>query len=202
MTLETTISSSLLVRLRAGERDAWQRIVTTYGPVVHRRCRRKGLETADADDVTQEVFRAVSTGIGQFRREQAGESFEAWLAGIVRHKLADHYRQRERMVGADGGSTARQRLEQLPDTFDADGWGPSELQRDVVRRIADLLRVDFEERTWRAFWLTCVDGKATHEAADSLRMTPGAVRNARSKVRQRLIAEFGEVLGLGASRPS
>lgn len=199
MPLDTTLSSSLLVRLRSGDRDAWRRLVTAYGPVVHRRCRRRGLATADADDVTQEVFRAISSGLERFRRETSGESFEAWLAGIVRHKLADHFRQLDRPAVAAGGSTARQRLENLAQQDAADGWEATDIRRDVVRRIVALLRVDFEERTWQAFWLTCVDGLATDEAAATLRMTPGAVRNARSKVRKRLLAEFGEVLSLGES---
>ena len=61
----------------------------------------------------------------------------------------------------------------------------------LVRRALGLLRTDFEENTWRAFWRTAVDGLPAAEVADELNMSSAAVRKAKSRVLQRLREELG-----------
>jgi DNA-directed RNA polymerase specialized sigma24 family protein len=48
---------------------------------------------ADATDVTQEVFRAVSGAIEKFRRERPGDTFRGWLRVIARNKVRHHFRR-------------------------------------------------------------------------------------------------------------
>jgi RNA polymerase sigma-70 factor, ECF subfamily len=59
-----------------------------YGYVL-RRVRNR----SDAEDLTAEAFMAAVTSIG---RGQVDEVTPAWLIGIARHKLADHWRRAER----------------------------------------------------------------------------------------------------------
>ena len=59
-----------------------------YGYVL-RRVRNR----TDAEDLTAEAFMAAVTSIG---RGQVDEVTPAWLIGIARHKLADHWRRAER----------------------------------------------------------------------------------------------------------
>lgn len=110
----STISSTLLDRIRARRPDAWQRLVDLYGPVVYRWCRQLGVGSADAADCVQEVFAAVAAGIGQFHRDRPGDSFGAWLRTITRSKVADHFRRRQGRPDAEGGTTAYQQLLNLP----------------------------------------------------------------------------------------
>ena len=52
-----TTRATLLVRLRdAGDEDAWQQFLELYAPVVFRLYRRRGLQDADAADLTQDVL--------------------------------------------------------------------------------------------------------------------------------------------------
>ena len=114
--LETTgssLSSSLLTRLQCRDGDAFQRLVELYGPVVYGWCRRRGLQPADAADLGQEVFASVAQRIADFRRDRPSDSFRAWLWGIARHKLLDHWRGRERRPVAVGGSEAQAQLAQV-----------------------------------------------------------------------------------------
>jgi RNA polymerase sigma-70 factor (ECF subfamily) len=58
----------------------------------------------------------------------------------------------------------------------------------------ELVRGEFEERTWQAFWLTTIDGRAPAALADELGMTSAAIRQAKSRVLRRLKQEMGELL--------
>jgi hypothetical protein len=44
--------SSLLEGLRQGDAASWRRLALLYGPLVYGWCRRRGLQAADAQDVT------------------------------------------------------------------------------------------------------------------------------------------------------
>ena len=52
-------ASHLLEQVKANEEPAWRRLATLYTPLVYSWARRAGLQTEDAADVVQEVFRAV-----------------------------------------------------------------------------------------------------------------------------------------------
>ena len=112
MSQDTSTSSSLLRRAMGREPDAWQRLVTLYTPLVHHWCRQAGIADDEAPDVAQEVFAAVSSSLPSFQADRPGTSFRAWMRGIARHKLLDHLRHRTEF--AAGGTTAQQRLMQVP----------------------------------------------------------------------------------------
>ena len=185
-------SLSLLDRARHHDEPSWQRLVTLYGPLVEHWCRRGGARPEDAADLAQEVFLAVSQGLERFERRGPG-SFRAWVRGITRHKLLDCYRRAERQAAAAGGSTALERLQEIPDPRPGSDEDADEMS-GLYRRALDLIRGEFEERTWQAFWLTAVEGREAPAAAAELGMSPVAVRIARSRVLARLRAEADELI--------
>jgi RNA polymerase sigma-70 factor (ECF subfamily) len=185
-------SLSLLDRARHHDEPSWQRLVTLYGPLVEHWCRRGGARPEDAADLAQEVFLAVSQGLERFERRGPG-SFRAWVRGITRHKLLDCYRRAERQAAAAGGSTALERLLDIPDPQPGSDEDADEMS-ELYRRALDLIRGEFEERTWQAFWLTAVEGREAPAAAAKLGMSPVAVRIARSRVLARLRAEADELI--------
>src|SRR5438132_1672349 len=63
-------SLTLLDKLKRGDLDAWDRMVSLYYPLVYGWCRPKVLQTQDAEDVVQEVFRAVNADLKNFRRKR------------------------------------------------------------------------------------------------------------------------------------
>jgi RNA polymerase sigma-70 factor (ECF subfamily) len=65
---------------------------------------------------------------------------------------------------------------------------------DLYRRALDLIRSEFEERTWRAFLMVTVEGRLPADVAVELGTTPGAVYIAKSRVLKRLREEFGDLL--------
>ncbi len=190
----TGTSSSLIGRVKADEAGAWDRLVALYAPLVHHWCRRWDLQEDDLADVFQEVFKTLVVHIAGFRREPAGGTFRGWLWKITRSKALDHFRKSARDAQGVVGSEAGVRLAQIPGPEPMEEADPAEAEamRRLFLRGLDLIRGEFEERTWRAFWRTSVEGRATREVASELSMTPGAVRVAKSRVLQRLREELGD----------
>lgn len=151
-------SLSLLQGMRDRDPLKWKRFAAIYTPLIYSWCRRASVSEQEAADVAQEVFRAVATQIDGFRRDQPGDSFRGWLWGICRYKINDYFRRRARQPQAIGGSEGHARLSELPDTAPED-WGERDQQDDaqiVYHRALELIQVEFETRTWRAFWLVVV----------------------------------------------
>jgi RNA polymerase sigma-70 factor (ECF subfamily) len=193
---QTSTSRSLLERVRADEPAAWERLVGLYAPLVYHWCRQYGVQEHDAADVFQEVFQSVAAHIGGFRRERPGDTFRGWVRTITHNKVLDHFRRRGREPQAAGGSEMQQRLSEAPAESDVSGDDSRDgaLERGLFHRALELIRADFEDRTWRAFWRTAVDGETAHEVGIELNMTPGAVRVAKSRVLQRLREELGDLM--------
>src|ERR1043166_4729728 len=190
-------SLSLLARVKANDPAAWDRLVTLYAPVVLGWCRRWDLQEQDAADVFQEVFSAVATHIAGFHRDQPGDTFRGWLRTIAMNKVRDHFRRLGRDPQGAGGTDALTRLAQLPSPAPIAEEEPrddSAATNGLFRRALELIRDQFEERTWQAFWRTAVEGRAAADVAADLRMTAGAVRVAKSRVLQRLREELGDLI--------
>jgi RNA polymerase sigma-70 factor (ECF subfamily) len=192
----TGTSRSLLERVKANEPTAWERLVALYAPLVMHWCRRWNLQDEDSADVFQEVFLAVATHIATFRKNGARDTFRGWLRTITRNKVLDHFRRLGRDAGGVGGTDANLRLAQLPDSepSEEESSADQEAENSLFRRALDLIRGEFEERTWQAFWRTTVEGRVPKDVADELKMSPGAVRVAKCRVLQRLREELGDAL--------
>jgi len=65
--------------------------------------------------------------------------------------------------------------------------------RQLRLRALELIRAEFEDRTWQAFWRVTVDGQPTKDVAQELGVTPSAVRLAKSRVLRRLREELGDL---------
>ncbi len=193
-----SISTTLLEQIRAQSPEAWQRLIDLYSPLIYRWCRGAGVPEHDAADLLQEVFSAVLRHLPKFRRTGPTDSFTAWLATISRNKIRDYYRRRGRQAEARGGTTAGLALAAVPQ--------PSEPSEDSVRadaasaallrsRILDIVRAEFRDRTWQAFYKTAIEERTAADVADDLGMSSAAVYMARSRVLRRLRAAFAELEG-------
>jgi RNA polymerase sigma-70 factor (ECF subfamily) len=59
-----------------------------------------------------------------------------------------------------------------------------------------MIRSEFQERTWSAFWRLTVEGHCAAEIAADLDMKTNAVRQAKFRIMQRLRMEFGDLIDL------
>ncbi|OYV80820.1 MAG: RNA polymerase subunit sigma-70 [Planctomycetia bacterium 21-64-5] len=185
-------SLTLLGRVRNGDEEAWRRLVHLYGPLVARWCGHRCVTGQDADDIQQEVFQAVATGLEGFRRDRPGDTFRGWLRGVTRNKLLDHFRRRGKNPQAQGGTEAHLQLQQVAEQEWPDDT--AEELSGVYHRALELVQGEFEQRTWEAFWRAAVDGQSPALIAADLGVTPAAVRKAKSRVLHRLREELGDLL--------
>jgi RNA polymerase sigma-70 factor (ECF subfamily) len=197
----SSLSSTLLERVRAKDQKAWQQLDLLFGPDVYGWCRKRGVSSQDAADIRQEVFTAVWQGLPTFRRDRPQDSFRGWLYGITQHKIMDWKRKAARQPAAAGGSAAAQLLAELPEPEERSssppGATPEETRR--IHRALDLLRPQYHEKTWEAFRRVTVEGQTAAEVAAALGMTVNAVYISKSRVLHDFREEFGEVLELLAS---
>jgi len=56
----------------------------------------------------------------------------------------------------------------------------------MMQQVMKLIRTEFSQENWQAFWRPVVDGRSSTEAADELGVSPAAVRKAKSRVLARL----------------
>lgn len=190
---ELATSPSLLGRVLANEPAAWNRLVALYAPLVWHWCRSCGLQEQDQADIFQDVFQAVASHLNQFHKSVQG-TFRGWLRTITRNKVRDLFRRRQREPVGAGGSDAQRRLDQLPDPdlFAEDSQAEQAAEAGLIHRALELIRPEFTERTWQAFWHTTVDERDASAVAQDLGMSPGAVRVAKCRVLQRLREALGD----------
>jgi RNA polymerase sigma-70 factor, ECF subfamily len=93
---------SLLEGIRCQDESAWQRLVDIFTPFVFNYCRRRGLSTEDAEDLSQSIMVRIYRGINGFRRDQPNQRFRYWVATIIRNEFIDYLRGRQdRPVAAE-----------------------------------------------------------------------------------------------------
>ena len=197
-------SLTLLERVKANDQQAWQRLVDLYSPLVYHWCARWQVTGADADDVVQNVFLGVAGGIEKFQRPGPGDpsatggatsgAFRAWLGAITRNKLRDFSERRQRQPAAQGGSEAYRLLQELPADSLSDDAADAGQVSDVYHRALELIRGDFEEHTWQAFWRTAVENQTPAEVGPALGMSKVAVRQAKARVLRRLKEVVGDLI--------
>ncbi len=185
---------SLLARLAdAADDGAWQAFESIYQPAVYRYARSRGLQEADALEVVQDVMVAVHRAMGDWKPSNRTGSFRAWLAEAARRITLQAIRQRDKRDRAAGGTEVRSMLE-LAEAPAAVGDEDDD-RRWAFFCAAACVEQEVQELTWRAFWLTAVEGQPAAAAARELDTTVGNVYSAKCRVLDRIrrrVQELGE----------
>jgi RNA polymerase sigma-70 factor (ECF subfamily) len=189
--------ASLLARLGDPlDRTAWRQFVELYGSLVYGFARRRGLQDADAADLTQEVFLAVARAAGRWHYDPRRGSFRGWLYAVTRKKIARFLQGRRHQPVGSGDSGAHQRLAEEPSPEpDPEAAWEQEFQQQLFRLAAAQVQDSFAPTTWKAFWQTAVEGKSGAAVAAELGLSVGAVYVARSRVLARLTERIGQLQG-------
>lgn len=184
----TSTSTGLLELAKTGDPTAWERMVRLYFPLVYGWCARRKLRPEDCLDITQDIFVAVSQHVQRFEKMAARGSFRGWLRTITENKLTDYWRRMERSSEPVGGSQAQEVLSKLPcEVPDGDLDRLELIEKSALFRAAvEIIRAEFEPRTWDAFWRVTAESRSVDAVASELGMSHNAVYLAKSRVLRRL----------------
>jgi RNA polymerase sigma-70 factor (ECF subfamily) len=185
---------SLLERVRAHDPQAWRRLISLYQPLVLFWCQKAALRIDDAEDVAQEVFAAAAAGFDHFHHDRPGDTFRGWLRVITRNQILLHYRRNHGRPQGQGGSDAWQNLQEVADPLPGPGEDETAEMSKIYQRALELVRGEFEERTWQAFWAIVIEGRLPQTLTEELGMSIGTLRQAKLRVLRRLRQEIGDLL--------
>ncbi len=177
---------SLLLQLRDhSDVEAWTTFTLLYAPLVYGYCRKRGLQDADAADITQEVLRQVSRSIRSFDYDPRKGRFRDWLRMVTRRKVS-------RFLAGQAG--AELSIEWVSPDEIAEGPADAEWADDFNARVLQValeqIRPRFEGITWRAFERTWVAGADARQVALEVGMPIDHVYTARSRVLKHLRAQI------------
>jgi RNA polymerase sigma-70 factor, ECF subfamily len=202
----TRDDDELLARLRAGDEDAFMEIVTRYSPLMRRIALGYVRSPAVADEVVQESWLGVLTGLGRF---EGRSSLKTWILRIVMNQARTRAQREGRSLpfsslareGEEDGPTVD------PDRFGPDGgwrsppadWRALPEERLLAAETLAVVRAAVDElppRQREVFLLRDVEGWDAPEVAEALELSAGNERvllhRARAKVRAALERELGE----------
>lgn len=182
MTAET--SSSLLIRIGdPQDQDSWSTFVGVYTPIVFRFATLRGLQEADASDLTQEVLIEVVRSIRKFDYRPEQGRFRDWLLLVVRRRLFKFWER----------TKVNHRLVDEPARQGTDPQWIETFQSELLRVAMDKVRESVEPRVWTAFTRTWQDGISAGDVSRELNMPIDLVYSAKSRMLKRLENEIREL---------
>lgn len=173
---------SLIVRLKSNSDIAWSEFLTVYEQAIFRFCRGRGLQDADAKDVTQEVFSALHGRLDTWDAQANRGSFRGWLFQVARNIAVDSIRERSRKP-----ISSEAHLAELRQPQDAEATAfQFEYRRALFYWAAEKVRCEVQATTWRCFWESAVLNRAPVEVAEELGVTIGTLYTAKCRVMARI----------------
>ena len=149
----------------------FNRMVGEYGPALYRMAYRMVGDRHEAEDMVQETFHSAWKSRRLF---ESGHGERAWLASILRRRVADRWRRRRPPVVLPGD--AQPEVQQSPEDPLRDDY------TDQMQRALDQLPGELRETL-----LLVVVAELTHqEAAELLGIPLGTVLSRVSRARRRL----------------
>jgi RNA polymerase sigma-70 factor (ECF subfamily) len=192
----TATSVTLLGRLSEDPEDqaAWGRFVDHYAPKIYGWCRKRGLQDADAEDVTQNVLLKLADKMRSFVYDAQG-SFRAWLKTITQHACSDYLNARQRRTAGSGDSAILGLLENFEARLDLEQRLREAFDLELMDVAAERVRLRVATHTWEAFQLTAVEGWTGAAAAAKLGMKVATVFAAKCDVQKMLRQEIQSLDG-------
>jgi RNA polymerase sigma factor (sigma-70 family) len=172
--------TALLVRLKESQTESgWNEFVARYDPLIRTWCRRRGLNEANTDDVSQNVLLKLTRVLPAFEYDPA-KGFRKWLRVVVENAVNDFFREQVRQLhtAPRGGTSAYEQLLRQPaavaELAESLSAAPNDRQA-LLRVVMEELRRKTERHQWEAFERTEMQQQSAAEAAAALGMTTAAV---------------------------
>lgn len=167
-------TTSLLGRIREGGTQAdWKAFVARYWRVIFAYARRYGLNSADAEDFTQDILIELTRVLPDFEYKKQHGAFRSLLRTITRRRLIDRMR-------ANNHSNSESDVAHLA-TVEDDQWWETEWRRGVLRQCLDETSSVVEPRTFQAFQLLLINDWSPKQVAEFLDLSIDSVYQAKAR---------------------
>jgi RNA polymerase sigma-70 factor (ECF subfamily) len=184
--MEAVCEAELIARLQAGDQDAYEELVRTYGGRLLSVARRFVRNEADAQDIVQAAYLSAFRSLRQF---EGGCQLSTWLHRIVVNTALMKLRTRRRKP--------EESIELLLPSFQDDGhhveqfseWGaPADvlLEREETRATVRACIQQLPDNYRKVLLLRDIEELPTQDVAQMLEMTPTAVKVRLHRARQAL----------------
>lgn len=181
--------NSLLTRLKNWEdNEGWKRFFDTYWRLIYTTAMKSGLTDAEAQDVVQETILAVAKKMDKFKYDPTLGSFKGWLLTLTKWRIADQFRQRQRVGTAGRGSmedSARAAvIDAIPEEqghqFDAI-W-EIEWQNNLLAAATERIKRKVGARQYQLFDLYVVRQWPVEDVVKTLNVSAYQVYQAKSRI--------------------
>lgn len=182
-------SPTLVGRLRAvpADQEAWRDFVAIYGGHIFHWAKQWGLQTADAEDVTQDTLHRLAKAMRDFTYDPK-QRFRGWLRTVAHHAWRNRARVKQPIL-LGGHAEANLLLHERAD----DGLAnvlESAFDKELLSKAMASVRLRVEPQTWEAFRLTALKRLSGADVAARLGMRLTTVYKARSNVQKMLRKEI------------
>ncbi|SMP41209.1 RNA polymerase sigma-70 factor, ECF subfamily [Neorhodopirellula lusitana] len=190
-------NDNLIARVKnLSDGDSWSTFMNIYRPAVYRMARERGIQHADAEDLTQQVFVSVSKAIECWMPDPRKPPFRAWLIRITKNQIINVL-SRVKPDAGSGLTCVGEILDAIPGNGSAVEMEVNrETHAEAMRWATRKIRDEFSEVTWAMFTETAIDSIPAAEVAKRHGRSVGAVYLARFRVMQRLKEKAHEVSDL------
>ena len=188
-------------------RAALSDLCGAYWMPVYRFLRREGRDDDQSRELTQEFFSRLLAGSTLEKADPGKGRFRSYLLGALKHFLSDHRRSEGRqkrggdavIESIEAGGTATSPGMQVADPAAevSDTWFDRHWALAVMERGLDSVRESFQQagkgkqfEVLKPWLIGDVEGLSQAAAAAKLEMSPGAVKVAVHRMRQK----FGEAI--------
>lgn len=164
--------ASIIGRLRdSADLEAWNQVVDTYSPLLYRYCLSRGLQGADAFDISQNVL--IKLRDFEYRPEKG--KFRAWLGTVVRNEVNMLWRKKR-------NTTAITSLNVAP------GRPALDWERIFHAHILDTalnrIRPEFTGKAWQAFEKLAIRVQETGDARQLVWVNDGSATDIANQLGQ------------------
>jgi len=203
-TLDSELTRASLLR-DAGDpanQKAQAAFAEHYGGLIRKWCRKRRLQDADQDDVAQTILCKLIEMLPTFKYDQ-NKRFGGLLRTMIHHAIVDIHRKRQRQPGGygSGDTGVRDQLGNVlaPDDESVEGLAQALarcMKRDQrIREACERVRLKVKPHTWKAFWLTTIEGEPAAVVAERLGMAKGTVPVAKYRVAKMIQSEVAGMDG-------
>ena len=188
------LDAGIIRKAQAGDRAAYDRIITAYRQVVVDLCRRYMRNAEEALDMAQEVFCAAYTNLASFEHKS---KFSTWLYRVTVNLCINRLDALKRRHYFDTGSIHADPEEERNEIEIRDSalGAHEELEAKEARELVMEAMEGFDEDSRNVIILREMQGLEYEEISGLLRMPVGSVKSklsrAREKLKDKLVKKMG-----------